>query len=248
MPKITISNDVFRPLTGWVHGKGAFVKSAFHYENEAFIPQLTFVALEAVFDVHEAPDLPLKTLEQSWLDTKKYLTSACNLIGSPKAGHPLNTSEKKLVISTLGEPPTPAWPLYFFSVGDHPDETIVYIGKTNSGTHRFASGHKAITLLHHPKFNGLTKRLYLATVTIVDDEDNYIPLDWLHPKDLRDTIYSDIEAQLIFHFQPEFNSDLKSKDASKKPLPLTLHNHSGTHSFDATGISPHRTVPVTEWY
>lgn len=58
------------------------------------------------------------------------------------------------MLAAFGEPPGPAWPLYFFTVGDLAAERIVYIGKTNAKTHRFYTGHSAITSLHRPEYKG----------------------------------------------------------------------------------------------
>lgn len=151
------------------------------------------------------------------------------------------------MLAVIGEPPGPAWPLYVITVGNYPDEKIVYIGKTNAQTHRFVTGHSAITALHAPKYDGMAKRLYLATVTLMSDEGNYVPLEWLYPKGLRDAIWSDIGAQLIYHFQPELNRKLKDKDHSKNPVGIAFHNYSGTKSFDAEFIAPHRVVADEDW-
>jgi len=129
------------------------------------------------FDVFEAPNIPLKTLDQSWTDTELYVDEACMLLRRQKPGYSLTAEERSKVISRIGEPPEPSWPLYFLAVGDYPDERIVYVGKTNSKTHRFATGHAAITELHRPQFCEKKKRLYLASVTILSDEENYVPLE-----------------------------------------------------------------------
>lgn len=133
------------------------------------------------------------------------------------------------------------------TVGEFPAEEIVYIGKTNARTHRFSSGHRAITTLHSPEYRGRRTRLYLASVTLYSDEDNYVPLEWLHPKLLRDSIWSDLEAQLIFHFRPKLNTALKKSDRSKRPVFIAFHNYCGTTSFDGEGILPHRDVGEREW-
>ncbi|NMQ30316.1 hypothetical protein E4Q23_22690 [Candidatus Accumulibacter phosphatis] len=218
------------------------------YEYDVHVPKLVFVALDTFFEVHEAPHTPLKTLKQSWIDTKTYVSQACLLLGRSRPGHALSLNERATVLAALGEPPGPAWPLYFFTVGDLAEERIVYIGKTNAETHRFYAGHTTITALHRPEYRGLRTRLYLATVTIYSDEDRYIPLEWVHPTVLRETLWSDAEAQLIYYYQPELNIDLKAVDASKMPTSLTLHNYSGTKNFDAISLQPHREVSEDEWF
>jgi hypothetical protein len=152
MKRLVLENDVDRPLSGWVHqDKSFFVKSFLHYEQEVILPEEIFVSLDAVFPVHQAAQVPLKTLDQSWIDTKEYITNACILLKRPNAGYPLSPSERSKVLATIGEPPGPAWPIYLLAVGDFPSERIIYIGKTNSGTHRFTSGHTAITALPSPR-------------------------------------------------------------------------------------------------
>lgn len=224
-----------------------YVKSFQHYENEVILPESIFVSIDTFFRLYEAPQVPLKSLEQSWIDTKDYVSRALALLGRPHAGWSLSDEDRKKVLASIGEPPGPAWPLYVIAVGDFPDERIVYIGKTNAQTHRFGTGHSAITALHAPKYDGMTKRLYFATVTLMSDEGNYVPLEWLHPKALRDSIWSDVEAQLIYHFQPELNRRLKERDHSKNPMGIAFHNYSGTKSFDAEFIEPHRVVSDDDW-
>lgn len=247
MAQLPLDSAVFRPLTAWVHGESFFMKGFEYYELDVHVPEQMFVALDTFFEIHEAPQTPLKTLEQSWLDTKTYVSRVCQLVGRGRPGRALSKDERASVIATLGEPPGPAWPLYFFTVGDLAEERIVYIGKTNAKTHRFYSGHSAITALHRPEYRGLRTRLYLATVTIYSDEDHYIPLEWVHPDALRNTLWSDAEAQLIYYFQPELNTELKAADASKMPTQITLHNYAGTNNFDAVFLVPHREVLKEEW-
>lgn len=246
MAKLPIANEIIAPLTPWLDGD-FFVKRLEHYEDGTTTPAKVFVSIQASFELHDAPQLPLKTLDDSWRDTKNYLASACTLIQRDTPRRSLSAVERKTVLATLGAPPAPAWPLYFFSVDEYPNEKIVYIGKTDSKTHRFSDGHRAITALHRPEYRGVRTRLYLATVTIVSTGGNYVPLEWMHPKALRNAIWSDVEAQLIFYFQPVLNTRLKCRDRSKRPVPIALHNYSGTKSFDATGIEPRRAVQDDEW-
>jgi len=245
--KLSLSPDVFRPLDAWVHGTQFYMKSFEFYEQDVHVPENVFVGLDAVFEVHESPQAPLKTLEKSWLDTKNYVSAACQLLDRPRPGHALSESERQLVVAKFGEPPGPAWPLYLFAVGDAEDERVVYIGKTDARTHRFYAGHSAITALHRPEYRGLQTRLYLATLTIYSDEGHYMPLEWVHPQSLRNMIWSDAEAQLIYFFQPELNSALKTTDNSRMPTNLTLHNYTGTKNFDGLAIVPHREVGEDEW-
>jgi len=247
MAQISVPEDAHRPLTAWVYGGTMYVQSFSHYEGEVILPDLIFVCTDTFFHLHDAPRVPLKSLEQSWIDTKDYIVRALALLHRSHAGWSLSDDDRKKVLASLGEPPGPAWPLYVLAVGDHPNERIVYIGKTNAQTHRFVTGHSAITALHNPKYDGLTKRLYLATVTLISDEGNYVSLEWLHPKKLRDYVWSDVEAQLIYHFQPELNNRLKERNHAKNPVDIAFHNYSGTKSFDAEGIEAHRIVRDEDW-
>jgi hypothetical protein len=80
-----------------------------------------------------------------------------------------------------------------------------------------------------------------------NDEGNYVPLEWVHPKDLRDRLWTDAEAQLIYHFQPELNTDLRGVDTSELPTHITLFNYAHGENFDALSIYPHRDVSEDEW-
>lgn len=246
MPKLPIPQRTNRPLTAWLYAEW-YVKSRGHYEGEVILPSQVFVSLDALFEVHEAAQLPLKTLEQSWKDTQQYLSRACEILNRDSPRRITSVEDRKKVLAALGKPPTPAWPLYFLTVGDGADEKIVYIGKTNAQTHRFSSGHRAITALLRPEYRALKSRLYLAAITLYSDEDNYVPLEWLHPKGLRDSIWSDLEVQLIFYFQPALNTGLKMKDRSKRPVFIAVHNYTGTGNFDDDAVVPHREVGEHEW-
>src|SRR5690606_37782899 len=118
MPRLQLSADVFRPLTAWVYGERFFMKEFEYYEYDTHVPKRMFAGLDAFFEVHEAPQTPLKTLEQSWTETKAYVADACRIVGRDRPGFSLSQEERQKVLLALGEPPGPAWPLYFFTVGD----------------------------------------------------------------------------------------------------------------------------------
>lgn len=64
-----------------------YVKSFPHYEGEIILPESIFVSIDTIFRLHEPPQMPLKSLEQSWLDTKDYVLRARALLDRPPAGH-----------------------------------------------------------------------------------------------------------------------------------------------------------------
>ena len=80
------------------------------------------------------------------------------------------------------------------------------------------------------------------------NEGHYIPLEGVHPDSLRETLWTDAEAQLIYYFQLELNSELKATDSSKIPTRITIHNYSGTDNFDSVSLEPHREVTEDEWF
>ncbi len=140
-------------------------------------------------------------------------------------------AEADKIKEMLGEPPSHCYPIYVFSVGSKQYERPVYIGKTSSELGRFSGGHVACTKLHNPKYDGLQKRLYLGCVMLLDGESDYLPLEWVHPYEDAEQLLGDLEAQLIFHFKPELNIQLKKKPVAKFRPQIHIQNFSDFSNF-----------------
>lgn len=248
MGRLPLPKDTSNPLDAWVRGNNFFFKSFLYYECEVHIPTEVFVSIDFTCPAHRAAEVPLQTFEESWSLTKRYVNDACKLLGRKNAGYSLSSEESEKVISKLGEPPIHSFPIYIFAI-ESTDQaaTIVYVGRTNSRNHRFSAGHAVFTRFTDPKYDGMKKVLYLASITVYTDEGRCIPLEWLHPRALALTIWTGVEAQLIFGLKPEFNTDSKHTDCSKYPLPLNIENHSGSDALKSLFIAPGRIVSEQEW-
>ena len=187
-----------------------------------------FIGIDIAVDLHETIHLKPESLAQSWISVHRYMTNALRIIGAEEPSW-LDREEVEMIRSDLGDPPPVSYPLYFISVGNDEAEKLVYVGKTSSNNSRFKGGHTAITRLHDPKYNTLSKKLYLATIFFYDKD--YLPLEWIKPFDKAQALLSSIEAQIIFDFKPELNSDHTNNFNSSWPTPILFENYCGYSQF-----------------
>lgn len=200
MRRYTIRKDfvpidhTFRPL--WNTPSQIYLKRGL---NDVELLQPTegvgcFLAIQTANELHKSVSLKPQNLETSWNDNIRFVTQ-----------------------NGLGDAPLACYPIYIITVGDEADEKLVYIGKTSSSNNRFISGHKAISLLHHPKYDGLTKRLYQCSVIFIKDS-KHLPIELIQPYEFANNVLSSFEANLIYITQPELNCQ------HKKSEPLFLYS------------------------
>ncbi|WP_157662074.1 hypothetical protein [Burkholderia ubonensis] len=189
-----------------------------------------FLALDVVVPAHESLNLEAESLATSWHAVHDYVDQALSIID---ADHPLwlDGEEVEMIRQQLGSPPPLCYPLYLISVGDGTDERLVYVGKTSSGKGRFKGGHAAFSKLLAPKFDGQPKRVYLAAIVLLSDDASYQPLEWVKPIDTAELLLQSIEAQLIYFFKPELNTQHVHKFNAKWPVSLHIQNFTGVTSF-----------------
>lgn len=189
-----------------------------------------FLSLDIVVPVHESVNLDAESLSDSWQRLHEYVEASLEII---KADDPswLDSDEVDMITSKLGEPPPLCYPIYLITVGDHDAERLVYIGKTSSSNGRFKKGHAALSKLHHPKYDGLTKRIYLGAVVLLANDGSCQPLEWVKPLGSALTILDSIEAQLIHAFKPELNLQHVHSNNATWPVSLHIQNFSGVTKF-----------------
>jgi hypothetical protein len=189
-----------------------------------------FLSLDVVVPVHESINLEAESLSDSWRSIHEYVEESMEII---RADEPtwLDSDEADMIKSRLGDPPQLSYPIYLITVGDHDSERLVYIGKTSSNSGRFKGGHAAITKLHHTKYNGLTKRIYLGAIVLLADDGSYQPLEWVKPMESALAVLGSIESQLIFEFKPELNSHHVHSYNAAWPVALHIQNFSGVTTF-----------------
>jgi hypothetical protein len=225
-----ITGKAYSPLGPWL-GRTDSLSSFVDLSSRKPSEELGgFIALDISLPIHESIDLAAQSLAQAWRDTSDYVNQALEIIHSDKPLW-LDREEVQMIKEQLGQPPTHCYPIYIFSVGSDKEERPVYIGKTSSENGRFSGGHLACTKLHNPKYDGLQKRLYLGCVMLLDEGQEYLPLEWVHPYEDAEQLLRDIEAQLIYHFKPELNTLLKKKPIAKFRTQIHLQNMSGFSDF-----------------
>jgi hypothetical protein len=228
--------DYDRPLMRWLDGKRFYLKSPTFIAFEDYKLDSVDVLILHRLPIHMASTAQLRQFDATWEDTLKYLDSACSILRKPRPGWAPSAEQAQLVLDKLGPPPLRCYALYFVTVGDGESERCVYIGETNSKTHRFKSGHHALPKLFHPKFDGLRKSIYFAGIEVHDDDDHYFPIEWIHPVQWRQEVLSSVEGQLIFELQPELNSKNKRSSKPKHNLPITVFNDASDFmNFDRYG-------------
>lgn len=199
----------YRPLNSASNWINFSIAKADPSQLEPHLEHSGFLVIHSAHALHETLGLPSQSLARSWQENEDYFRQNDHAKLAPLACHPL----------------------YIISVGTDDNERAVYIGKTTSRVARFAGGHKAITLLHHPKYDGRRKTLYRCSLVFLSRRNKEIPVEWVSPYDKACKLLADIENLLIFHFQPELNTMLKKRTPSFDLTSLHIQNICGESDF-----------------
>lgn len=218
------------PLTRWLNGAenltSYVTQDRFIFKND----NGNFLAIEKRLPIHRSAEVPAQSLENSWFETHSYLSQAMKLIHKDVSEKPedvfIDNEDRRRILYELGEPPKPCLPIYMFSIADDINEKILYIGKTDSNKARFTSGHHILTKMLDPKYDSYAKYLYLCSVMLLNDDGEYLPLEWVKPYSLAAQILDDYESQLIFNLQPELNIKKRNTDCAINPLIIQIVNYS----------------------
>lgn len=200
-----------------------------------------FIGLDVCFPLHKVLEIEAQSLEDTWNEINYYLTNAFRII-TDEYGEDLGIEEaeklrdvdRKIIQEIeyqLKTPPNACYPIYFISVGDGTEERLVYVGKTSSKTHRFSGGHSAALKLHAPEYEGLSKHIYFGTVVLLDQEKNYMPLEFIQPLEDAKNLLSTIEAGLIYNLKPELNSTYLNNSHARFDMLVNIENHSFRSNF-----------------
>lgn len=212
-----------RPLSAWIARTQPLPKR-FYNPGHVDAPEddwAVWLSIEEAAPLHLATEMSWLSLSEAREITYDYLASASDLIDGLQGGW-LDSEERQWILDALGEPPSPALPIYLIACFDGAREHVVYIGKTKNIS-RFYGGHSAALKLHSPKYDGQTKKIYRATVWFYDGED-YISLDWIQPETLAHQLLDSIESQLIYHFQPALNTAKRKQDSSQWKFHIHIQN------------------------
>lgn len=213
-----------QPLARWLSGEHYYQKSLTYITQEAFVLRQAWLAIDHQVALHEAHEVKLRPFYETWIETQTYLENACRLLNRNMPGWAPKQPDANRVILALGEPPLRCYAIYLITVERGGNEDCVYVGQTNSKHHRFKSGHRALSALHHTDYDGLKKRIYFAGLQLQDDDDHSFPIEWVHPVALRKEALNSIEARLIYDLQPELNTQGKDYFLGPLDLPVTAQN------------------------
>lgn len=188
---------------------------------------LTFLTIEEEIVFHEIAEANWRSLAEAAMETTQYLAGVRQTLGGTLDIEDLD--DKAEILLYNGLPPLNSLPIYLISLrasGEH--ERIVYIGKTSAAS-RFGGGHSAAIKLLNPKYKDYEKIVYRCSVTISTDE--YILLEWINPLAMAEKILDDLESQLIYNFQPIFNTQKKKISYAKFPTTIHIQNAIRTKRF-----------------
>ncbi|MFN3262297.1 MAG: hypothetical protein ACE37J_17265 [Pikeienuella sp.] len=213
-------------IGAWLSERPFYLKSPLYMACEDHTWEHFWVSFDASMGLHKATDFPLTSFESSRQACFSYLRSACQLLGRNIPQWSPDHEGRRRILKELGPPPLNAYTIYMMTVSDLKtnDERIVYIGKTNSNSHRFRGGHAAISKLHSPEYDGMCKKIYFGCIVGFNDDEDHIPIDWLLPATGRDTTLSDIELQLIWHVQPELNDYGRKECKARERISIHIQN------------------------
>jgi hypothetical protein len=228
-------------IRAWLFGDKYYLKSRLYIENEGYLIDSLWLNFDQCIGLHQAADFPLvpfdKSREQCWA----YLDAACSIIGRQEGrpGRALSEDIAQKVIEALGPPPFASYSIYMITI-EPPGgpERAVYIGQTNAESHRFKSGHTAISKLHAPNYDGYKKRIYFGCVSARNDDGNTFPVEWMPEEYGREEILSSVEYEMIFSLKPVLNNKGKNTYLVTRPLPITVQNLAGPQFLDAQCFGP----------
>lgn len=225
-----MTRTVPSPLYGWVNKQAALPRRYSMAPDEDELPVAdasanewsVSVALDEALPLHSIAEANWQSFAQTRRATDAYLKEADALIDG-LWGRWLDSEERDLIISTLGEPPAFCLPIYVVSVGQGKDERVVYIGKTSAST-RFSNGHRVGLKLHHPEYAQLVKTVYRCSVLLYV-HDEYVALEWIEPEALAAKILDQVESVPIYALQPELNIAKRCrKPKVDKPIEVHIQN------------------------
>jgi hypothetical protein len=214
------------PLEQWLNRKQSIPTRFYTFGTNDIISDdgrtSGWVGIQHVQPFYRADSLVWLSLKESRKKTKKYLSDAAKIINGLEGGW-LDKEEVWMIKEELGEPPPLCLPIYLISIRDSKQfEELVYVGITRT-EQRFAGGHSVAVKLTDPKFNNHLKLIYQCCVWL-HLNDEYIAMEWLEPEGLAENFLHSVEAQLIYYFQPRFNTQKRKEYSAKLPLVIHVQN------------------------
>ena len=222
----------FQPLKPWIMGNDSVNPKKFYGKLKPQLEYGAFIGLDICCDLHLANTIDAGNLYDSWNKNRKYIEDVCILTGTnEQCGYDLDNEEKRLVLETLGEPPTGCYNIYFITIYNDYEEKLVYIGKTDAKNSRFANGHLVALKLHHPKYKEFDKRVYFGTIMLLSEEQQYIPLEFIFPYEKARNYLDWMEGFLLEKLHPELNDRLEYVGEMEKVSTVHIQNFTDVSDF-----------------
>lgn len=219
-------------ISAWLSGGTYYLKSSWYVDQEGYSIKSLWLNFDKCIGLHEAVDFPLIPFDKSRRACWHYISRACRVVGRDEGrpGWALNATDAAKVTAALGPPPFSRYSIYMITISnpENKEEVPVYFGQTNSKNHCFKGGHRAISKLHAPQYEGKLKRIYFGCVSAVNDDDHIFPVEWINPLGLRKVLLSSVEYQLIYDLQSELNDKGKDKCFVVKSMPIVIQNMART--------------------
>ena len=218
-------------LKPWVNGNESITPRNFFENNYPCFEVGAFIGIDYYVDLHKAHEFDSGNLEDSWTETRDYIENALEIaqfdLDDIEEGEDfsLDHEEKHWILEELGEPPLASYNIYIITIYNDTEEKIVYIGKTDAKGSRFSNGHLAALKLHNPIYDNYKKRVYFGNIVFLDDNKEYLPLEYITSLDTAKELLSFTEMILINYFKPELNTQYKNIN---NPISIQFHIHNFT--------------------
>lgn len=197
------------PLFEWINGLCSFNQLLETRKSTQF-SYMNFLTIEKCHDFHTIHKIKGESLVEKWIEINEYIKKSLSIVYVASGENPadvyIDNEDRFDIISSLGAPPAPAFPIYLISVEDEEKERLVYVGKNNSKHSRFKDGHKAAIRLHNPRYKSSFIRLYQCRVILFDEYEKCLPLEFLYSLDESKKLLKEIESHMIFQFKPDLNT------------------------------------------
>lgn len=223
-------------LEPWVNGNESITPRNFFENNYPCFEVGAFIGIDHYVELHNAHKFDSGNLEGSWTETRDYIERALEIAQfdlddiEEFEDFSLDHEEKHWILEELGKPPLSSYNIYIITIYNDHEEKIVYIGKTDAKGSRFSNGHLAALKLHNPIYDNYKKRVYFGTVVFLDDNSEYLPLEYITPLNTAKELLAFTEMILINYFKPELNTQYKNINS---PISTQFHiqNFTDTSPF-----------------
>lgn len=196
----------YRALAPWVNGNESVTPEQYYSNNIPNFEQGIYISIDLADNFYNADKIQMGNLEESWQKTREYIEKACKIANLGKEnGYDLDHEEKQWILDELGEPPESSYNIYFITIKNNEEESLVYIGISDTKLNRFRNGHKIALKLHNSKFYDYEKKIYFGTIMMIAD-NKYLPLEFIRPLSIAKQYLKDIEAILIRCMNPSLNT------------------------------------------